>query len=93
MMRDEAARTSLMNKIRAVVADACLVPASEILLVPPGTLPKTSSGKLQRRKARQLWAAGELAPRRTRRRDLAKMAARSGIGFAVSSVRRRLRTK
>ncbi len=90
-VRDEAARTALTNKIRAVVTDACLLPASEVLLVPPGTLPKTSSGKLQRRKARQLWAAGELAPKRTRRRDLARMAARSGLGFAVSTVRRRFR--
>jgi len=90
---EEAARTSLLNKIRTVVTDACLIPASEILLVSPGSLPKTSSGKLQRQKSRQLWAAGELAPRRTRRRDLAKMAAKSGLGFAVSSVRRRLERK
>jgi acyl-CoA synthetase (AMP-forming)/AMP-acid ligase II len=91
--RDEATRTSLTNKIRSVVTDTCLIPASEIMLVPPGSLPKTSSGKLQRRKSRQLWAAGELAPKRTRRRDLAKMAAKSGLGFAVSSVRRRLDRK
>ncbi len=92
-VRDEAARTSLTKKIRAVVANACMIPASEILLVPPGSLPKTSSGKLQRRRSRQLWAAGELAPKRTRRRDLAKMAAKSGLGFAVSSARRRLKLK
>ncbi len=92
-VRDEAARTSLTKKIRAVVANACMIPASEILLVPPGSLPKTSSGKLQRRRSRQLWAAGELAPKRTRRRDLARMAAKSGLGFAVSSARRRLQRK
>jgi acyl-CoA synthetase (AMP-forming)/AMP-acid ligase II len=92
-VRDEAARSLLVNKIRAVVNDACLVPASEILLVQPGSLPKTSSGKLQRQRSRQLWAAGELSPKRTRRRDLAKMAAKSGLGFAVSSVRRRLERK
>jgi acyl-CoA synthetase (AMP-forming)/AMP-acid ligase II len=90
---DEEERTSLVNRIRTVVTDTCLIPASEILLVPPGSLPKTSSGKLQRRKSRQLWAAGELAPKRTRRRDLARMAAKSGLGYAVSSVRRRLQRK
>ncbi len=92
-VQDEKARTPLINKLRSVVTDACSIPASEILLVPPGSLPKTSSGKLQRRRSRQLWAAGELAPKRTRRRDLARMAAKSGLGFAVSSVRRRLQRK
>lgn len=92
-IRDETARTSLMKEIRAVVTATCLIPASEVVLVAPGSLPKTSSGKLQRRRARQLWAAGDLAPKRTRRRDLAKMAAKSGLGFAVSTARRRLERK
>jgi acyl-CoA synthetase (AMP-forming)/AMP-acid ligase II len=88
---DEASRLSLASRIRSVVSDACLVPAAEVILVAPGTLPKTSSGKPQRRQARELWAAGELAPRRTGRFDLARMTAKSGLGLAVSSARRRLR--
>jgi fatty-acyl-CoA synthase len=31
-------------------------------LVPPRTLPRTSSGKLSRVKARQLYLAGEIVP-------------------------------
>jgi hypothetical protein len=32
----------------------------EVVLVPPGGLPKTSSGKLQRRKTASVYATGEL---------------------------------
>jgi fatty-acyl-CoA synthase len=38
------------------------VEVAEVLLLPPGTLPKTSSGKLQRRRARQLYLDGRLGP-------------------------------
>ncbi len=92
-LRDEEVRRSLADRVRAVVADTCQVPPSEVVLVPPGTLPKTSSGKLQRRRTRELWASGRLQPSRTRRRDLAAMAARSGLGLVVSTVRRKVRRR
>jgi len=38
------------------------VPPREVVLVPPGTIPKTSSGKLQRSACREMYQAGELAP-------------------------------
>ncbi len=34
----------------------------EVVVLPPGTLPRTSSGKLRRAEALRLWLAGELAP-------------------------------
>ena len=34
--------------------------AEEVIALSPGSLPKTSSGKLQRRKARQQYLRGEL---------------------------------
>ena len=37
------------------------VPVAEVLVLQKGQLPKTSSGKLQRRKARQLYLDGELS--------------------------------
>lgn len=40
----DACRRSVAEKVREAVG----IPAKEIVLVPPGTLPKTSSGKLQR---------------------------------------------
>jgi fatty-acyl-CoA synthase len=35
---------------------------SSDLLVPPKTLPRTSSGKLSRAKAKKLYLAGEIVP-------------------------------
>ena len=40
--------------------DVCGLPPRDVMLVRPGTLPKTSSGKLQRAKCRELYLAEEL---------------------------------
>jgi acyl-CoA synthetase (AMP-forming)/AMP-acid ligase II len=37
---------------------------AEVPVVPPGSLPKTSSGKLQRRKTRELFLGGKLPQHR-----------------------------
>ena len=50
---------------RAVVArvlDACGLPPEEVILVPPGSLPKTSSGKLQRSLCRDRYLESTLTP-------------------------------
>jgi fatty-acyl-CoA synthase len=44
------------------VRDAVGVPAKDIVLVAPGTLPKTSSGKLQRSLCRRYYRDGRLEP-------------------------------
>ena len=40
--------------------DVCGLPPRDVMLVRPGTLPKTSSGKLQRARCRELYLAEEL---------------------------------
>ncbi len=40
--------------------DVCGLPPRDVMLVKPGTLPKTSSGKLQRAKCRELYLGDEL---------------------------------
>ncbi|MGA0893351.1 MAG: AMP-binding protein [Ilumatobacteraceae bacterium] len=40
--------------------DVCGLPPRDVMLVRPGTLPKTSSGKLQRAKCRELYLAEQL---------------------------------
>ncbi len=40
--------------------DVCGLPPRDVILVKPGTLPKTSSGKLQRARCRELYLAEEL---------------------------------
>ncbi|MER7584619.1 condensation domain-containing protein [Kitasatospora sp. NPDC097691] len=45
--------------VRAAVMDRCDVAVHEVLLLRPGTVPKTTSGKIQRSLSRQRYAAGE----------------------------------
>ncbi|WP_426169379.1 fatty acyl-AMP ligase [Sandarakinorhabdus sp. DWP1-3-1] len=50
-------REAIRNKVRAITGMTCVVE-----LVPPRTLPKTSSGKLSRSKARSQYLSGEIQP-------------------------------
>src|SRR5262249_44584796 len=52
----------LMQRMRRVVADAHRELPSVVVLLNPGTLPKTSSGKLQRSACRTQLEAGTLEP-------------------------------
>ncbi|MFM7872532.1 MAG: fatty-acid--CoA ligase, partial [Actinomycetota bacterium] len=53
-----------LDTVRHAVHSAALevsgLPPRDVMLVRPGTLPKTSSGKLQRAKCRETYLAGEL---------------------------------
>ncbi|HEU4452535.1 MAG TPA: acyl-CoA dehydrogenase family protein, partial [Longimicrobium sp.] len=51
-----------VERIRRAVAEGHDLPLAEVALLAPGTLPKTSSGKLQRGECRRLLRRGELAP-------------------------------
>ena len=48
---------TIRDKVRSITGMNCLVE-----LVPPRTLPRTSSGKLSRAKAKKLYLAGEIEP-------------------------------
>ena len=50
-------RDTIRDKVRAITGMNCIVE-----LVPPRTLPRTSSGKLSRAKARNLYLSGEIQP-------------------------------
>ncbi len=50
-------RDQIADKVRSVTGMACVVE-----LIPPRTLPRTSSGKLSRAKAKRLYLAGEIEP-------------------------------
>ncbi len=58
MWKDHA--DELKGKIRKAVTDALNIRVGRTEILPPESLPKTSSGKVQRRKACQLFEAGEL---------------------------------
>ncbi len=50
-------REAIREKVRSITGMHCIVE-----LVPPRTLPRTSSGKLSRAKARNLYLSGEIQP-------------------------------
>ncbi|MFD7133814.1 fatty acyl-AMP ligase [Streptomyces sp. NPDC059894] len=56
----------LRGRVREAVRDGQRLEADEILVVRRGTLPKTSSGKVQRRETRRRYLDGEFATRTTR---------------------------
>jgi fatty-acyl-CoA synthase len=53
----DAVRRQIHDRVKEVVG----VPPKDIVLVAPGTLPKTSSGKLQRSLCRRRYHDGQLA--------------------------------
>ena len=52
----------VVDAVTSSVSDAVGVPPIDVVLVRPGTLPKTSSGKLQRSLCRDRYHANELEP-------------------------------
>ncbi len=61
---DEAARDTLIASVTERVADAVGAPPDSVVLVPPGAVPKTSSGKLRRQETKQRYLSGALGPGR-----------------------------
>ena len=50
-------RNMIRDKVRSITGMNCVVE-----LVPPRTLPRTSSGKLSRAKAKKMFLSGEIEP-------------------------------
>jgi acyl-CoA synthetase (AMP-forming)/AMP-acid ligase II len=82
------AALALVDAVTQRVCDECRVTPDEVVLVPPGTLPKTSSGKRQRGLCRQRYLADELVPRRTSKLRLAQIFIRSQAGHMRMLARR-----
>lgn len=69
-----------MAVLRQAVADTVVdflgLPPDDVVLVPPGSVPKTSSGKLRRSAARELYLGGQLGqPKRGIRLQVLRLAA------------------
>jgi len=58
--QDPTRRASLVTAINQEVSRGLGLPPDRVELVPPGSIPKTSSGKLRRDGTKQLYAAGTL---------------------------------
>lgn len=59
---DPAARAALQTRAHEVTTDIAGTPPDEIVLAPPRTVPKTSSGKIRRSAAKALYEAGHIGP-------------------------------
>ncbi|MDB4975616.1 MAG: LgrB-like linear gramicidin synthetase subunit protein [Myxococcaceae bacterium] len=57
-----AASLAIVEALRSVLAESLELSPFEVLLVRPGSVPRTSSGKRQRSRARQLYLAGSFEP-------------------------------
>lgn len=86
-LRDKAAREALAAVVRERIAEFCEVVVSEVLLVDPGTIPKTSSGKRQRSMCRELFMRGELKPVKMSKLGLGLVMARSRAGLLLMRAR------
>ncbi len=84
------------RKVTEVVQGALGLNAWQVVLIPPGTVPKTSSGKLQRRRTKQQFEDGTLGQEgpTTEKLDakvaVAKQMARSYVNLARNEVVSRL---
>ena len=57
---DASARTQLEDHVAATVAEFLDTPPEKVLLVPPHTVPKTSSGKLRRAAMKEYYERGQI---------------------------------
>lgn len=71
---DPAVRATLETRAQQIASDVAGIPPDEIVLVPPQTVPKTSSGKIRRSAARELYESGSTAtPRRAVWRQILRL--------------------
>jgi 1-acyl-sn-glycerol-3-phosphate acyltransferase len=61
---DPALRAALEARAREVTTDIAGTPPDEVVLAPPSTVPKTSSGKIRRNAAKELYAGGQIGQAR-----------------------------
>lgn len=84
-LTDAAEKNALREKIVQASMSLLEMPPDEIALVPPRTVPKTSSGKIRRSAARTLFESGELS---TERRALWLQVVRLGLDGITGYARR-----
>jgi fatty-acyl-CoA synthase len=79
--RDRAARTRIEQAITAQVSATMGLPPDVVELVPPNTIPKTSSGKLQRDATKRRYVSGALDEKSLPAwQQIARLAAASSMG-------------
>jgi fatty-acyl-CoA synthase len=84
-LADPSSRDTLKGEVRRSVQQALGLTVDDVLPLAIGVLPKTSSGKLQRAKTRELYESGALLDRSSARQvdsiEVAKELAKSQLGY------------
>src|SRR5207244_4519022 len=62
--RDAGRRAAIAARVTELVSQGLGLPPDRVELIPPGSIPKTSSGKLRREETKQLYLAGTLSTSR-----------------------------
>ena len=84
---DTAARTALQERASLVVSDIAGTPPDVVVLAPPRAVPKTSSGKIRRAAARELYETGSLGePQQAAWRQILRLSL-AGIGPRLARMR------
>jgi 1-acyl-sn-glycerol-3-phosphate acyltransferase len=87
--RSAQARTELVARVNRLALDLIGLPVDEVLLAPPRSILKTSSGKLRRSACREAYERGELGARpRPAWRQLARLAGEGAIAGLSRGARR-----
>jgi fatty-acyl-CoA synthase len=86
--RDAAQRAALASAVTDLVSRGLGLPPDRVELIPPGSIPKTSSGKLRREETKQLYLAGTLSASRA---PAWLQIARLGTGSAVRNFGQEIR--
>jgi len=81
--RDSARRSALASTVTDLISRGLGLPPDRVELIPPGSIPKTSSGKLRREETKQLYIAGTLSASRA---PAWLQIARLGTGSAYRSL-------
>ncbi len=85
---DANARAILRARITDVAADIIGTPPEEVILAPPRTIPKTSSGKLRRSAAKTLYEEGRIGTKPASVRwQIVRLALRGSAGAARRTAR------
>lgn len=80
-LEDEQEIAALAQKIAEEVAEFCAIDLDEVIMVGPGTIPKTSSGKRQRSLCRAQYLDGSLRPAALGKMELGLVFARAKAGM------------
>ncbi len=83
--RDASRRSALASAVTDLVSRGLGLPPDRVELIPPGSIPKTSSGKLRREETKQLYLAGTLSASRA---PAWLQIARLGTGSAMRNLGR-----